>query len=190
MVRSTLTTHNDHYELTRLTVGRVVVTNVDPVALTDAQRFELNEKVRRNPSDFVYVDIRLDGPGGELAFQGALKLRSLFQILAFVASAIRREPEHDVTPDPRTGEIGLNPRSAMQIMLHLAAGASGADWLPTRYDGFGSNGFGSDAVKLLDDRVDRRLAEVLAKVTALTGIPHISSSLKKLPYGARSRSAL
>ena len=106
---------NGHYELTRLTVGRVVVTNVDPMALTDAQRFELNEKVRRNPSDFVYVDIRPDGPGGELAFQGALKLRSLYQILTFVARGITNEPEHDVTPDPRTGEIGLNPRSALQI---------------------------------------------------------------------------
>jgi len=104
-----------HYELTRLTVGRVVVTNVDPMELTDAQRFELNEKVRRNPSDFVYVDIRPEGPGGELAFQGALKLRSLYQILTFVARGMAKEPEHDVTPDPRTGEIGLNPRSALQI---------------------------------------------------------------------------
>jgi hypothetical protein len=112
---------NGHYELTRLKVGRVVVTNVDPMALTDAQRFELNEKVQRNPADFVYVDIRPDAPGGEFAFQGALKLRSMFQILLFVAAGIHGEPEHDVTPDPRTGEIGLNPRSMLQINVNDSA---------------------------------------------------------------------
>lgn len=49
---------NGHYELTRLTGGRVVVTNFDPMALTDQQRFELNEKIRKNPSGFVYLDIQ------------------------------------------------------------------------------------------------------------------------------------
>jgi hypothetical protein len=46
---------NGHYELTRLQAGRVVVVNFDPVALTDQRRFELDEKIKKNPSGFVYL---------------------------------------------------------------------------------------------------------------------------------------
>jgi hypothetical protein len=103
------------YELTRLKAGRVVVTNFDPMAMTDEQRFKLNEKIRKNPAGFVYVEIRPDGPGGDLSFQGALKLRSLFQALWFVARGMRDMPEFDVVPDPRTGPVALNPASTLRI---------------------------------------------------------------------------
>jgi len=104
-----------NYELTRLKAGRVVVANFDPMAMSDRQRFELNERIKRLPGDFVYVEIRPGGPGGDFAFHGAIKLRSMFQILAFVAGGINRAPEFDVAPDPRTGAIGNNPRSVLQI---------------------------------------------------------------------------
>ena len=88
-----------HYELTRLQGGRVVVTNFDPMALTDQQRFQLDEKIKKNPSGFVYLDIEPNGPGGTLPIQGAIKLRSMFQILSFIATGIRIAPEFEVSPD-------------------------------------------------------------------------------------------
>ena len=87
---------NGHYELTRLKGGRVVVVNFDPMALTDQQRFELDEKINKNPSGFVYLDIRPNGRGGDSPIQGAIKLRSMFQILNFIATGIRIAPEFEV----------------------------------------------------------------------------------------------
>ena len=46
---------NGHYALTRLRAGRVVVSNFDPMALTDQARFELNERIRRNPESYNFV---------------------------------------------------------------------------------------------------------------------------------------
>ncbi|HSA90717.1 MAG TPA: hypothetical protein VLF42_12555 [Burkholderiales bacterium] len=104
-----------NYTLTRLSAGRVVVTNVDPMALSDRQRFELNERIKRNPAGFVHLELRPEGPGGELAIRGAIKLRSMLQILGFIANGLRAAPEFDVAPDPRTGPVAENPRSTLAI---------------------------------------------------------------------------
>jgi hypothetical protein len=88
-----------HYELTRLKAGRVVVANFDPMSLTDQRRFELDEKIKKNPSGFVYLDIQPNGPGGNFPIQGAIKLRSMFQILKFIGTGITIAPEFDVSPD-------------------------------------------------------------------------------------------
>ena len=106
-----------NYTLTRLSAGRVVVTNRDPMALSDRERFELNERIKRNPAGFVYLDIRPQGPGGDLAIRGAIKLRSMLQILAFIANGVRAAPEFDVAPDPRTGPIAENPRATLAIRV-------------------------------------------------------------------------
>jgi hypothetical protein len=103
------------YALTRLSAGRVVVLNFDPMALSDEQRFELNERIKRNPSGFVYLEIRPDRPGGDLAIRGAIKLRSMFQILEFLADAIGDAKEFDVPPDPRAGAAGRSPAETMRI---------------------------------------------------------------------------
>jgi len=103
------------YELTRLKAGRVMVSNFDPMALSDRERFEINEKIRRNPQGFVYLEIRPDEPGGEFPMQGAIKLRSLFQILGFLAKGIRTAPEFDVTSDPRTGDSAQSPAATLKI---------------------------------------------------------------------------
>jgi hypothetical protein len=104
-----------NYELTRLMAGRVVVTNYDPMFLSDKQGFELNEIIRKNPRGFVYLDIRPDGPGGDFAMRGAIKLRSMYQILLFLARGINSVKEFDVAPDSRTGEVAYNPTSTLQI---------------------------------------------------------------------------
>src|SRR5262249_55292450 len=89
---------NGNYELTRLKGGRVVVVNFDPMALTDQQRSQLDDKIKKNPSGFVYLDIQPNGPGGNFPIQGAIKLRSMFQILDFIGLGIRIAPEFEVGP--------------------------------------------------------------------------------------------
>jgi hypothetical protein len=90
---------NGHYELPRLQGDRIVVGNFDPMGLSDQQRSELDDKIRKNPSGFVYLDIEPTGPGGNLPIQGAIKLQSMFQILNFIAIGIRIAPEFAVSTD-------------------------------------------------------------------------------------------
>jgi hypothetical protein len=108
---------NGHYELTRLKAGRVVVTNFDPMALTDQQQFELDEKIKKNPSGFVYLDIRPNGPGGDFPIQGAIKLRSMFQILNFIATGIRIAPEFEVNPNVSTEETYAGAIATLKINI-------------------------------------------------------------------------
>jgi hypothetical protein len=103
---------NGNYELTRLKGGRVVVANFDPMALTDQQRSALDEKIKKNPSGFVYLDIEPNGPGGNLPIQGAIKLRSMFQILNFIATGIRIAPEFEVGP---TEEADVGATATLKI---------------------------------------------------------------------------
>jgi hypothetical protein len=106
-----------NYKLTRLEGGRVIVANFDPMALTDRQRFELNEKIKKNPSGFVYLDIRPDGPGGNFPIQGAIKLRSMFMILKFVAEGIYVAPEFDVGPYTSIGGMESGPAVTLKIRV-------------------------------------------------------------------------
>jgi hypothetical protein len=106
---------NGNYELTRLKGGRVVVTNFDPMALTEQQRFELDEKIKKNPSGFVYLDVEPNGPGGNLPIQGAIKLRSMFQILNFIAIGIRIAPEFGVSPNLPTEETDVGATATLKI---------------------------------------------------------------------------
>jgi hypothetical protein len=109
--------------LARFQAGRVVVMNVDPMSLSNQARFELNERIKRNPRGFVFLDVRADGPGGDFAIRGAIKLRSMLQMLAFVANGARAVPEFDVAPDPRTEPTAENPRSALHIEISEQAPA-------------------------------------------------------------------
>jgi hypothetical protein len=106
---------NGNYELTRLKGGRVVVVNFDPMALTDQQRFQLDEKIKKNPSGFVYLDIQPNGPGGNLPIQGAIKLRSMFQILDFIGTGIRITPEFEVSPNVPIEETEATAAATLKI---------------------------------------------------------------------------
>lgn len=108
------------YRLVRLQAGRVVVMNVDPLSLSNQARYELNEKIDRNPGGFAFLHVRPDGPGGDFPIHGAIKLRSMLQMLAFVANGARAVSEFDVTPDPRTGAVSENPRSTLYIDISEA----------------------------------------------------------------------
>jgi hypothetical protein len=122
-----------HYELTRLSAGRTVVSNFDPMSMTDQERFQLNERIRKNPKGFVYLEIRPDGPGGKLPVRGAIKLRSMFQILVFLAKGIRIAEEFDVVPDSRTGETTRGPARTLQINVTDRQPENVPEWI--YYDG-------------------------------------------------------
>jgi hypothetical protein len=108
---------NGNFELTRPAAGRVIVANYDPMAMSDAQRYALNESIRNNPQGFVYLDVRPDGPGGDLSIKGAIKLRSLMQMLDFLARGIREAEEFAVSPDPRSGNVQPGPKSTLAINI-------------------------------------------------------------------------
>jgi len=106
---------NGNYELMHLKGGRVVVANFDPMALTDQQRSALDDKIKKNPSGFVYIDIAPNGPGGNFPIQGAVKLRSMFQILNFIATGIRIAPEFAVNPILPTEETDVGATATLKI---------------------------------------------------------------------------
>jgi len=116
---------NGHFQLTKLTAGRVVVTNFDPEALSNQEKWNLNEKIKKLPAGFVYVDIRPDYPGGDFPLLGAIKLRSFSGIISFLADCITKFPEFEVQKDsrtgsvldPRTGRLGKNPRAILEIKV-------------------------------------------------------------------------
>jgi hypothetical protein len=106
-----------HYELTRLATGRVVVSNFDPMALSNGERFALNERIKQNPQGFVYLDLRPEGPGSAWSIRGAIKLRSMLQILIFLANGIATAPEFAVAPDARTGSVEREPAATLAISV-------------------------------------------------------------------------
>jgi hypothetical protein len=106
-----------NYRLTRLTVGRIAVTNFDPMALTHQQRYQLNRKIKRLPKSFVYLDLRPGHPGGDFPIRGAIKLRSLNQIILFIANGVDVAPEFHVEKDPRTGQIPTSPPATLQVSV-------------------------------------------------------------------------
>jgi hypothetical protein len=109
------------YELTRRVTGRVVITNYDPNALTDAERADLNARASNNPANFVLIDIRPEHPGGDWPLFGALKLRSFHLMLDFVADGGSATREYEVAKDPRTGEVTENPSRALAIEITESA---------------------------------------------------------------------
>lgn len=122
-----------NYELTRLTAGRLVVSNFDPMAMTDLERFDLNESIQENPKGFVHLEIRPNGPGGDFPVRGAIKMRSMHQILNFLARGIRTAKEFDVAPDARTGEVMRGPSETMKINVTNSPPENVRDWID--YDG-------------------------------------------------------
>ena len=104
-----------HYTFSRLVSGRKAVTNYDTRALKDHEMARLNEKIKRNPSSFVYVHISPDHPGGEFPIRGVIRLRSLLQMLQATAYNISRIPEFEVAKDSRTGPVQTGPPMTLKI---------------------------------------------------------------------------
>ena len=105
------------YALKRLMFGRVIITNYDPRKLSTDELYALNERIKLNPSNFVYLHIRAGDPGGDYPIEGAIKLRGLIQTLDYVATSIGTTAEHDLTSDPRTGPV--QPRPAVTLKINV-----------------------------------------------------------------------
>jgi hypothetical protein len=112
--------------------GRVVITNYDPLTLTDSERYALNQQANKRPKNFILVDIRPGYPGGDFPIFGSIKLRSLNGIIDFLAEGIENSPEFKVEPDPRTGLTPQNPKNTMTILID---GPSEAQFLHIPYKG-------------------------------------------------------
>ncbi len=98
--------------------GRVVMTNYDPQTLTNDEKCALNRLASSKPDNFVLIHVRPDFPGGDYPIFGAVKLRSLNEILEFIAAGIKQTPEIDVPPDPRTKKtVSRNPRSTLNVEI-------------------------------------------------------------------------
>jgi len=105
------------FEVVKSKIGRVAITNYDLETLTNNEREALNERASTNPDNFVFIDIKPGHPGGDFPIFGAIKLRSLDEILAFVAMGITPSSEYDVGPDPRTLRVDRNPVKTLSIEL-------------------------------------------------------------------------
>ncbi len=105
------------YKLYKHFTGRVVITNYDPLTLTDSERHALNQRANKRPDHFILIDIRPGYPGGDFPIFGCVKLRSLNGIIDFLAECIENSPEFDVESDPRTGLTPQNPRNTMTILI-------------------------------------------------------------------------
>lgn len=99
----------------RKAIGRLLIANYDPAGLSNEERRKLHENAQRFPPDYVMVDIRSGLPGGEYPLKGAILLRSMNAIIAFVARSIEEEPEMMVSPDTRTKTVVRNPAKTLEI---------------------------------------------------------------------------
>ena len=120
------------YKLYKHYTGRVVITNYDPLTLTDGERHALNQRANKRPDNYILVDICPGYPGGDFPIFGCIKLRSLNGIIDFLAESIENSPEFDVEPDPRTGLTPQNPENTMTILVD---GVSDAEFLHVPYKG-------------------------------------------------------
>lgn len=102
--------------LSKRIVGRLAITNYDPMSLTNEERRSLHLKAERYPRNYVLVDIRPNYPGGDYSWHGQIKLRSFNAMLEFLARGIEAEPEFDVPPDPRSGPVLRNPVKTLAIV--------------------------------------------------------------------------
>ena len=99
----------------RRVVGRTVITNYDPLRLPNEERRLLHEEAQRYPRNYMLVDIRPEGPGGEYPLHGFIVIRSFNKIMRFLANGIAADPEFHVDKDERTGEVVLNPIHTLDI---------------------------------------------------------------------------
>lgn len=109
------------YTVLKQTQGRLLISNYDPLSLTNDELYALDEAANRQPDNYVLMDIRPEYPGGEFPLFGALKLRSFFGILRAVGQGVGSDQDSsklDITPDPRTrGKIRHNPHQTLTIIV-------------------------------------------------------------------------
>jgi len=103
-------------EITKRTIGRIIVTNYDPKLLSNDERSALNDEAERSLDDEVVLDIRQGAVGGEWPMHGKFRLRSFYNVITFIGRSMGEEPEYDVPRDPRTPQPTENPASTVGVV--------------------------------------------------------------------------
>ncbi|MDG1462089.1 MAG: hypothetical protein P8R04_00840, partial [Gammaproteobacteria bacterium] len=131
------------YRLSRSVLGSTIVTNIDPLSDSDDERAALDKVIALTPNNYVDINIRSAGPGGDYALRGAIQLRSFNEVLSFIARGIEEDPEFDVSPDsrskkiqgiaPSTGDWQKNPERIITVLESKKPPSS--DIMQVRYKG-------------------------------------------------------
>ncbi|MEI7868297.1 MAG: hypothetical protein WCI11_10425 [Candidatus Methylumidiphilus sp.] len=106
---------NHIYHLSRPITGGIIITNYNPVLLSDEERMELNERNEVYTPNDLFIDIRPGYPGGEYPLRGTFRLRSFSNILSFIGQTMADEPEYPVEKDSRTPDVAENPVTTLQV---------------------------------------------------------------------------
>jgi hypothetical protein len=157
------------YKLYKNFTGRVVITNYDPLTLTDIERQDLNRLAEMKPENFILLDIRPDYPGGDFPIRGSIKLRSLHGIMDFLGECIENSPEFDVEADPRTGLTTENPKNTLSVLIDTP---KKTDFLQVQYKGhdytIGYTSWDYNAFKNLYHLFQAAVTDVSSQVVPIT----------------------
>ena len=122
----TYSQQDNTYTLRKQILGRTVITNYDPAALSPDERARLIDETDEGHPNDVYFDIRPGHFGGDYPLKGDFRLRSFNRILSFLGQSLDEDPEYYVEKDPRTPEVAENPIHTMEILVSDSA-PSGID---------------------------------------------------------------
>lgn len=149
------------FQASKLTQGRVVMTNYDPLGLSDEQRWALNDQIKRSPASLVHLEIAPGHFGGDFPLRGAIKLRSFGGIIKFIAEGMGEFSEFDVQPDPRTGtsSVAIQNR-AVTLAIAVTETAPPAHIPSVRFRG--------QYYSVADTEWDRRNFRILALLSQAT----------------------
>ncbi len=103
--------------LNKRVIGRILLTNYDPVVLSNEERIRLHEEADQGADNDVSVDIRPGYPGGEWPIHGVFRLRSFHNVLNFIGQSISDDPEYAVAKHPQTPGVSENPVNTMALLV-------------------------------------------------------------------------
>lgn len=104
-------------KLTKRVTGHIILSNYDPVSLSNEEREQLQQEADNLPANEVMLDIRAGYPDGEWPLHGAFRLRSFHNVLNFIGQGISEYPEYVVPKHALTPEVRENPAQTLAIMV-------------------------------------------------------------------------
>lgn len=108
---------NKQVTLSRRVAGHILLTNYDPMMLSNEERMRLHEEADQGANNDVGVDIRPGYPGGEWPIHGVFRLRSFHNVLNFIGQSISDDPEYAVVKHPKTPTVTENPVNTMALTI-------------------------------------------------------------------------
>jgi len=104
-------------KLTKRVTGHIILSNYNPVSLSNAERGQLQQEADSLHSNEIMVDIRPGYPGGEWPWHGTLRLRSFHNVLNFIGQGISDSPEYAVAQHPQTPPVKENPAQTLAVTV-------------------------------------------------------------------------